>query len=205
VGPENTTKKTALVFIIFKIPAPAEFRQPTGKKYRLYAAFSNRNFFSVVIDVQQRTIFTNPSGPDAMTKSQDKIIIVLLLGVVILISSARLERGPFFAVSPRHNEVVVPRWNGTSIVMAEETGKRVKGEETLELPPHLNPLFFQPIPINASDYELLLTIPGVGPATATEILKTRRAKGNFDNADDLLEVRGIGAKKKEHLQHYVTF
>ena len=140
-----------------------------------------------------------------MTKLQDKIIIVLLLGVVALLLSARLERGPTFAVSPGYNEAVVPRWNGTSIIMTEGNEKWVKRGDIPELPPHLNPLFFQPIPINASDYQLLLTIPGVGPATATEILKTRRANGNFNSADDLLEVKGIGAKKKQVLRRHVTF
>ncbi len=147
--------------------------------------------------------FADPPGSRAMTKV--KIIILLMLGVAILLLTARREGVPVFAISHENSAVSVPRWNGKTIVVTEKTGEHTDTGETPEPPPRLKPLFFQPIPINESDYELLLTIPGVGPSTATEILKTRMAEGSFDSADDLVKVKGIGAKKKEHLRAYVTF
>jgi len=138
----------------------------------------------------------------AMTK--DKIIILLLLGGVICLLSAKQEHERGSAVFHDHEPVYVLGWNGTSAIMTEEQGRAVSSGAA-EPPAHLKPLFFQPIPINESDYELLLTIPGVGPATAKEIIKTRMAEYGFGSAEDLLRVHGIGAKKKEYLRQYVTF
>lgn len=138
-----------------------------------------------------------------MTK--DKTIILLLLGAVIVCLQLRQLQEPASAVSQGTVSVFVPQWNGKTVIMTKKSGGKTTTADTLEPPARLKPLFFQPLPINECDYRLLLTIPGVGPSTATEILKTRRADGSFDSADDLLKVKGIGPKKKEHLRRYVTF
>lgn len=141
-----------------------------------------------------------------MTK--DKIIILLLLGGVICLTSGKPEHFRGTGAVRDHEVIYVLGWNGTSLIMTEENkGRAVTADDAgaAEPPPYLKPLFFQPIPINESDYELLLTIPGVGPATAREIIKTRIAANGLRSAEDLLKVNGIGAKKKEHLRQYVTF
>lgn len=52
----------------------------------------------------------------------------------------------------------------------------------------------QPIPLNSADAEALELLPGVGPVLAERIIAYRREIGGFRAVDDLLDVKGIGAK-----------
>ncbi len=54
---------------------------------------------------------------------------------------------------------------------------------------------------SASDLE---TLPGVGPATARDILSWRENNGPFTSPEDLLEVPGIGPAKFDKLSALVT-
>ncbi len=60
-----------------------------------------------------------------------------------------------------------------------------------------------PIDINTADQSILVTLPGIGPATAQAILRHRETHGRFAQVDDLLQVRGIGPKKLEDLRPHV--
>jgi len=62
----------------------------------------------------------------------------------------------------------------------------------------------RPVNVNTAGDADLQTLPGIGPATAAEILKAR-AKKRFRSLDDLDEVKGLGPKKLEKLKPYVTF
>jgi competence protein ComEA len=62
----------------------------------------------------------------------------------------------------------------------------------------------QPVDLNTATAEVLDTLPGVGPATATAILSYRDTNGPFTSVDQLLDVRGIGDAKLEQLRDLVT-
>lgn len=49
--------------------------------------------------------------------------------------------------------------------------------------------------INTATVAELTTLPGVGEATATEIVRDREANGAFTSIEDLMRVSGIGEKK----------
>jgi competence protein ComEA len=53
----------------------------------------------------------------------------------------------------------------------------------------------------AGDLQLL---PGIGEVTAERIIEYRELKGPFRKAEDLKKVKGIGDKKFEQLQQYIT-
>jgi competence ComEA-like helix-hairpin-helix protein len=59
------------------------------------------------------------------------------------------------------------------------------------------------IDLNSADLDALTRLPGVGPVTAAAIIDYRDRSGGFRAVDQLLEVRGIGAKKLEILRDYV--
>lgn len=65
-------------------------------------------------------------------------------------------------------------------------------------------LFFQPIPLNLADAEVLAALPGIGPALAARIVGKREELGGFQSLKQLRQVRGIGAKTLENIQDRLT-
>lgn len=57
--------------------------------------------------------------------------------------------------------------------------------------------------INTATKTELLTLPGVGEATAERILLLRGEMGSFKSVQDLKKVKGIGEKKFEKLKPYI--
>ena len=83
----------------------------------------------------------------------------------------------------------------------------VSGQDALasgQLPARLAPLFFQPIPINQADEELLTTIPGIGPAFARRIIEFREYYGMINAIEELDAVRGVGPVKLEILKTHLV-
>lgn len=58
--------------------------------------------------------------------------------------------------------------------------------------------------INTADENLLMTLPGVGRTTATDIIENRDAGGSFLKTSDLMRVAGIGPSKFKRLEMYIT-
>jgi competence protein ComEA len=54
--------------------------------------------------------------------------------------------------------------------------------------------------INSADLVALETLPGVGEATATAIIKDREENGPFSSPEDIMRVTGIAEKKYEKLK-----
>ena len=59
------------------------------------------------------------------------------------------------------------------------------------------------VDINKASVEQLVTIPGVGEATARRIVAFREEHGPFRRVEDLMKVKGIGEKSLEKLRPYV--
>src|SRR5229473_1083527 len=62
----------------------------------------------------------------------------------------------------------------------------------------------KPVNINTATSEELQQVPGIGPATAEKILQMRKSYGPFKSVDDLLAIRGLGAKRLEKMRKYLT-
>lgn len=73
------------------------------------------------------------------------------------------------------------------------------------MPAGHSPFFFQPIPINSADKELLMTIRGIGPALADSLLYHRQHFGPFEDIDDLMKIHGVGAKRAASLSTFLLF
>lgn len=57
--------------------------------------------------------------------------------------------------------------------------------------------------VNTATREQLMEVPGIGPATADNILRKRDELGEFKTIEDLLEVDRIGDKTLEKLKEYL--
>jgi len=62
----------------------------------------------------------------------------------------------------------------------------------------------KPVNLNTATSEELQLVPGIGPATADKILQMRKSYGGFKSVDDLLAIRGLGAKRLEKMRKYLT-
>ena len=58
--------------------------------------------------------------------------------------------------------------------------------------------------INTAGVEALDTLPGIGPATAQNIIDHRQANGPFQTIEDILDVSGIGPAKFEQIKVLIT-
>jgi predicted flap endonuclease-1-like 5' DNA nuclease len=76
--------------------------------------------------------------------------------------------------------------------------------QSVRLPPAVANIFFQPIPINRADKNILTSLPGIGPALAEKILQRRSQHGPFRSKDELLQIAGIGPKKYGALVDHIT-
>ncbi len=56
-------------------------------------------------------------------------------------------------------------------------------------------LSLAPLDINQASADDFIALPGIGPALAGRILVARKKNGGFHTIDELLSIRGIGAKK----------
>lgn len=61
-----------------------------------------------------------------------------------------------------------------------------------------------PININTASEQELMTLPGIGKKTATSIIEYKNNNGNFESIEDLIKVKGIGAKKLAKIKPFVT-
>jgi len=62
----------------------------------------------------------------------------------------------------------------------------------------------RPVNLNTANSEQLEQVPEIGPATAGKILQMRKTYGPFKSVDDLLAIRGLGAKRLEKMRKYLT-
>ncbi len=68
---------------------------------------------------------------------------------------------------------------------------------------HRKPATHFPIDVNAADTTQLIAVPGIGPVLAKRIVEFRDRHGKFRSLNDLLKVKGIGAKKLEKIRPYI--
>lgn len=88
-------------------------------------------------------------------------------------------------------QVFVPRV-GEALPVARGSGAPAAGEPS------------SPVNLNTADEAALDALPGVGPATAKNILDWREANGRFTAVEDLLSVTGIGEKTLAELRDLVS-
>ncbi|MDR2522873.1 MAG: helix-hairpin-helix domain-containing protein [Synergistaceae bacterium] len=60
------------------------------------------------------------------------------------------------------------------------------------------------IDVNRASKEELISLRGIGPVLAENIMEYRRKNGPFRSVEELIQVRGIGKKKLEVLRGCVT-
>ena len=80
-----------------------------------------------------------------------------------------------------------------------------KPADVLNVNASLTPFFFEPVPVNFCDKTLLLSVSGVGPMLADNIISTRANIGFYKNKNDLLLVSGIGESRMDRFAESFSF
>ena len=72
--------------------------------------------------------------------------------------------------------------------------------------PSLSPAASAParIDINTASAEVLMALPGVGPAIAQRIIEYREKNGPFERPVELMNVKGIGEKTFDRLKDRIV-
>ncbi len=137
-----------------------------------------------------------------LTKSEAGVILFLAFGLVLGGVAKFLDLGKsterydfsdsdsFFAAASSKID--------SAIAAEEDTGKSaspVSGRKEA--------LATSPVDLNRAGLNDLVAVPGIGSVTAQRIIDYRTANGRFTTVDDLLKVKGIGAKKLEQIKRYV--
>ena len=87
------------------------------------------------------------------------------------------------------------------VVEAEPAHDREGNGHTL--PAVHAPFFFQAIPLNSADKEMLMTVKGIGPTLAESIITYRQNCGPFRNIEDLTKIPGVGTKRAASLAPFL--
>ena len=73
------------------------------------------------------------------------------------------------------------------------------------VPALYTPFFFELIPINSANKDILMTVNGIGPALAASIIEYRSQFGPFNKSRDLQNLKGIGPKRAANFATIFTF
>jgi competence ComEA-like helix-hairpin-helix protein len=145
--------------------------------------------------VTMHSISSPPKNIDS--EKDDRLIVLLGLGVLIIFIYCLQSFHCSFPTSRKHLNL---HWDAKGLFVEEVQPSHLSYENDNPIqedliPAAISPFFFAPLPINEADEKLLETVSGIGPTTASEIVKARSLHGNFHNPEDLLKIRGIGKKR----------
>lgn len=94
----------------------------------------------------------------------------------------------------RPNKLVVEKYSNAAM---EQGHVPIQAKKT--------PFFFELIPINSADKDMLMSVQGIGPALADDIVIYRQQFGPFESEGDLQNLKGIGPKRAAKFATVFTF
>ena len=114
-------------------------------------------------------------------------IVTMFIAVVALCAFALVSTTPVAAASKKKSDQET----------VKKSTEKATAESTKALPTgKMN--------INTADKETLMTLPGIGPVKADEIIKMRK-EGKFKNLDDVMNVTGIGEETLKKMKPFLKF
>lgn len=98
--------------------------------------------------------------------------------------------------------------DGEQVSVASKNSSTINTEDVdssvSEISPNSSNSTPNKININTASTEELMTLDGIGEATAEKIITYRQEQGSFKSIDEIKEVSGIGDKKYEAIKDFIT-
>ncbi len=90
-------------------------------------------------------------------------------------------------------------------LVVEHCSNTAKELEHELVPAKYTPFFFELIPINRADKDMLMSVQGIGVSMADTIVAYRQHSGPLKRSSDLLGIKGIGPKRAAKFAKVFTF
>ena len=184
------------------------FYSPAKTQARISAPKAVEKSVTPALDTEKEAASVNTAAPDAGEPPSEWVLYITGAvrrpGVYTLPTESRLLRlveaagGLSVSADPAAINLAAVLADGLHVHVPE------KGEEYSRVPDSRNSSAIgKPIDINRASVEELMTLKGVGPVLAGNIVEYRLKIGRFHSVEDLMRVKGIGRKKLEDLQDFV--
>ncbi|MDK9707724.1 MAG: helix-hairpin-helix domain-containing protein [Desulforhopalus sp.] len=145
--------------------------------------------------------FINLPASEKCEKYDGRLTVVLLMVFFSLAVVASKDHGIFYSKYHHIYREIGVKSNQILYVANFQVGEQY----SFPISAQLCPLFFQPLPINSANKELLMTIKGVGPILAETIVIYRHQYGSIMSIAELSRVSGIGEKRGASLATELVF
>ncbi len=144
---------------------------------------------------------SGPSGDGRLT-----VVLFLLFGLLLFDFTYSHHWSFFTRINGRNSAEQLSFVRPNKLVVENYTeGDWEQGQGHELILARYTPFFFELIPINSADKYMLMTIKGIVPALADDIVAYRDQVGPFKQSTDLRNLRGIGAKRATKFATTFTF
>ena len=134
-----------------------------------------------------------------LTSIQGEAITVTVEGEVTEPGEVRIH--PYATIRELLEEVSVTEDADVTVFNPETV---LQDHDVVRIPAKKTEAEPQRISINTATAQDLTALPGIGAAMAERIVAYRMEHGLFQSMDELMNVKGIGVKKYEALEDYIT-
>lgn len=142
---------------------------------------------------------------------KERVSITVLFGLIILLQLSNIVIKERLVPTPENHAAIVEEFQRRSAIIQRdsiiqankynpESNNEVEKQEPASL---VMDSIKTLININMATQAELETLPGIGSSYATRIIEYRQTNGAFNSVDELVNVRGIGAKTLEKLKPHI--